>query len=85
MWYQAAGWGSCGVLGGRLVQLHPGQDAHRVQQSDEGEEPDQPGQHPWPGPQGGLWEVTQPVQGVCECELSSTLLQNLWETVGGIV
>ena len=45
------------------VQLYPGQDAHRVQQVDEDQEPDQPGQHPLPRPEGGLQQLSLTVPG----------------------
>ena len=47
--HPAAGGGRRGELGGGLVQLHPRQDAHRVQPRHARQEPHQPRQHPRPG------------------------------------
>ena len=79
MRHQEAGGAGRGELGGGLVQLHPGQDAHREQQSDEDQEPDQPGQHPGPGPAGRMSQFPQQVPGVPAGGLQAALLHNIRE------
>ena len=73
--HQEGGGGGGGELGAGLVQLHPGQDAHRVEQGDEGEELDQPDQHPGPRLEGRLQRLSRSVSSQSQCQLQKTLLQ----------
>ena len=73
--HQEAGGAGRGELGGGLVQLHPGQDAHRVEQGNEGEELDQPDQHPGPRLEGRLQRLSRSVSSQSQCQLQTTLLQ----------
>ena len=73
--HQEGGGGGGGELGAGLVQLHPGQDAHRVEQGDEGEEPDQPDQHPGTRLEGRLQRLSRSVSSQSQCQLQTTLLQ----------
>ena len=73
--HQEGGGGGGRQLCPGLVQLHPRQDADRVEPSNEDQEPDEPGEHPGPGLEGGLQRLPRPVPGQPQRQLQAALLQ----------